>query len=106
MTTLEWLLVVLGLGLVTYAFRAGPILALADRDLPQIVVVALRNVGPAVLAALVVTLVADPDAVNSGVTVPEVAGLVAGALTAWRFKNMMITLAAGMIVFWLLLWLL
>ena len=49
------LLVIVLAGIGSYLFRSVFILALADRTPPPVVSKALRNVGPAVLSALVVT---------------------------------------------------
>ncbi len=105
MSAVSWFGVVFVLGGATYAMRAGPILVLADRELPAAAVRLLRNVGAAVLSALVVTLIADPGAANRGITVAEVAGLVVAIPVAYRTRNLLITLAAGMAAFWLALWL-
>lgn len=90
-------------GLITYVMRAGLILALADAALPQWLLRALRYVGPAVLAALTVTLVADPDAANRGVSWPEVIGLGIAGPVAWKTKNLAVTLVVGMTAFWVVL---
>ncbi len=97
------LIVVLGVGLATYVMRAGLILVLADRELPEPLTRALRYVAPAVLSALVVSLIADPDAQNSGISIAELAGLVIAVPVAWKSKNLLVTLCAGMVVFWVLL---
>lgn len=97
------LIAVIFVGVVTYAMRAGLILALADAELPTWLVRALRYVAPAVLAALTVTLIADPDAANRGIAWPEVAGLLVAGPIAWKTKNLVITLAAGMAAFWIVL---
>ena len=89
--------------ILTYAMRAGLILALADATLPPWLLRALRYVAPAVLTALVVSLVTDPDAPNRGVTAAEVAGLLVAGSVAWRTGNLIATLVAGMGVFWLVL---
>jgi branched-subunit amino acid transport protein len=91
-------------GAATYAMRAGMILTLADRQLPEPAVRALRNVGPAVLSALVVTLVANPEETMNGVTLAEVAGLTSAGVVAFRYRSLIPALAAGMIVFWLIRW--
>lgn len=91
------------IGLVTYAMRGGLILALADAELPPWLLRALRYVAPAVLGALTVTLVADPDAANRGITVPEVVGLLVAGPVAWKTKNLVVTLAVGMAAFWIAL---
>lgn len=97
------LFAVLTVGAITYAMRAGLILALADAELAGWLLQALRYVAPAVLAALTVSLIADPDAPNRGVSGAEVAGLVAAVPVAWKTKNLIVTLAAGMCVFWFVL---
>ena len=103
MSTTTALFAVLTVGAITYAMRAGLILALADAELPAWLLRALRYVAPAVLAALVVSLIADPDAPQQGITFAEVAGLVVAAPVAWKTKNLIATLAAGMATFWLVL---
>ncbi len=97
------LAVVFGVGAVTYLMRAGLILALAGRTLPPWFMKALRYVAPSVLAALVVSLVADPDQANTGLSLAEVAGLVVAGAVIWRVRNLMMALAAGMTAFWLVL---
>lgn len=89
----------------TYLLRAGPLLLLADRALPLVVQRALRNVGPAVLAALVAVSVAagTSDGGGPGVEVAEVGALVAaGAVAFWR-RNLIWSLVAGMAALWILL---
>ena len=94
---------VLFVGLVTYAMRAGLILALADAELPSWLLRSLRYVAPSVLAALVVSLVANPDQANRGVSLAEIVGVVVAIPVAWRTKNLIVTLAVGMTAFWLVL---
>ncbi len=103
MSTWTTLAAVVFVGVVTYVMRAGLILALADAELPPWLLRALRYVAPAVLGALTVTLVADPDAVNRGVSWPEVVGLVVAGPVAWKTKNLAVTLVVGMAAFWLAL---
>ncbi len=90
-------------GAITYALRAGLILVLADRTIPVLVTRALRNVAPAVLSALVVSLIADPGAANVGVSLPELAGLAVAGPLAWWSRNLIVTVTGGMSVFWILL---
>lgn len=86
-------------GIGSYLTRAAFIVALADRSLPPRVERALEFVGPAVLSALVITLMVDETGqVAAGV--PEVAALVVGALVAWRIRSLLAVVAAGMAVFW------
>ena len=103
MSTTTALLAVLGVGAITYAMRAGLILALADAELPAPLLRALRFVAPAVLAALTVSLIANPDAPNRGITLAEIAGLMVAVPVAWRTKNLIVTLVTGMGTFWVAL---
>lgn len=93
---------VLTVGVITYGARAGPILALADRAMPAELQRALRYVGPAVLSALVVSLLAGGRGIR-GVEVIELVAVAAGCLVAARTRNLIASLAAGMTVLWALL---
>ena len=93
-------LAILVVGVGTYASRAVFILALANRRIPDPVLVALQFVGPAVLAALIVALLMDADG-TVAIGVPEVAAFVVGGAVAYRTRNHIFTLIAGMTVFWL-----
>jgi len=92
-------IVVVGLG--TYVSRAVFILALANRRIPESVMVPLQFVAPAVLAALVVALLIDDDG-SVAIGLPELAAFAAGAAVAWYSRNHILTLVAGMGVFWLI----
>ena len=89
--------VVVGFG--TYVFRAVFIVALAKRRIPDVVLVALRYVGPAVLGALIVALLTDSEG-NVEIGIPEVAAFVAGGFVAHRTRSHIWTLFAGMAVYW------
>ena len=95
------LTIVIALG--TYLLRAVPALLLADRELPVPVQRALRNVGPAVLAALVVVSVASTADGGIEVEVAEVAALVAAGGVAWWRRNLIWSLLAGMAALWITL---
>jgi branched-subunit amino acid transport protein len=87
-------------GLGTYFSRSSFILALAKRRIPDPVLVALQFVAPAVLASLVVALLIDED---GGVAIgpPEILGFVVAGVVARLTKNHILTLVAGMGVFWI-----
>lgn len=87
-------------GLGTYLSRAVFILALANKRIPDAVLVALQFVAPAVLSALVVALLINEDG-SVGIGIPELSAFAAGALVASRSRNHIYTLAAGMGVFWI-----
>jgi branched-subunit amino acid transport protein len=86
-------------GIGTYVMRVVFIVALANKRIPEAVLVALRYVGPAVLSALIVTLLADSEG-NVEMGLPEVAGFIAGGVVAYRTRGQIWTLFAGMTVFW------
>lgn len=93
-------LAVLVVGLGTYVTRASFIVGLANRRIPRRVSRGLEFVGPAVLAALVVTLLVDENGqVAAGL--PEVAGLAVGAVVGLRTRAVLWVVAAGMSTFWL-----
>ena len=87
---------------ITYASRAGLILFLADRPLPAEAVRALRYVGPSVLSALTVNLLAGGRGMD-GVTGPEVAAVAVGAVVAALTKNLLASLFAGMSTIWIII---
>lgn len=105
MSALAAITAVVSVGVITYASRAGLIVFLADRPLPANITRALRYVGPAVLSALTVNLIAGGRGV-AGVEFVEVGALAVAILVAAVARNLIAALAAGMGALWLLLWLL
>ena len=96
-------LIVIGMGLVTYGIRLTPIVLLGRIEIPLIMQRALRFVPPAVLTAIVVPelLYRDSQIDVSLTNVRLLAGLIA-IVVAWRTKNALITIGAGMIALWVL----
>lgn len=96
-------LILLGMGLVTYAIRLVPLLALERWPLPARLRQALRFVPAAVLSAIVF-----PEVLRPGGTLDLSFGnhrLIAGGLAvviAWFSKNVLLTIAGGMAVLWAL----
>ena len=99
------ILIVLVIGVMTYSMRAVAIVALAHRTIPPAAQRTLRNVGPAVLAALTFNLAAGGDGGPQMELAEVLALLVAGGVAWWR-KNLIQTLAAGMLTLWSVSWLL
>ena len=66
---------------------------------------ALRYVGPAVLSALTINLIAGGQGIG-GVEFVEVAALGVAIVVAAVARNLLAALGAGMVTLWLLLWLL
>jgi branched-subunit amino acid transport protein len=95
------IVIVLVVAVMTYAMRAGVIVAFADRPIPVPVERALRYVGPSVLAALAINLAAGGEG-GPSLDVAEAAALiVAGGVAIWR-RNLIWTLLAGMTTLWML----
>ena len=99
-------LTVLGMGLITYALRLSFILLLGRIDVPPLVRQALHYVPPAVLSAIIFPELLLPggqlDLSMGNLRLP--AGLLA-ALVAWRTRNVLLTITAGMVALWLMQWL-
>jgi branched-subunit amino acid transport protein len=97
-----WLIIV-AIGLVTYVLRFSMI-ALAGRvELPPLVQRGLSYVPPAVLSAIILPELLYPDGAFTltFANTRLIAGVLA-TLVAWRTRNVLLTIAAGMAVFWLL----
>lgn len=88
-------------GLGTYVSRALFILALAKRRIPDPVMVSLQFVAPAVLAALVISVLTNDDG-TVAIGIPELAAFIAGGATVYKTRNHILTLVVGMTVFWAL----
>ena len=100
---MRYWLIILGMGLVTYAVRLS-IIALSGRgDVPPAMRRALRFVPPAVLTALAAPAIIRPEGVvNLSVTnIQLIAGSVA-ALVAWKTRSALFTIAVGMAMLWTL----
>lgn len=99
-------LTVLGVGLGTYLLRLSFIPLWQKLSIPPLVHQALAYVPTAVLAALVLPALVRPEGViDLG---PDNLRLLAGGLAAavaWFSRNVLLTLATGMGVLWLLQWL-
>ena len=95
---------VVSVGMITYASRAGLIVFLADRPLPANITRALRYVGPAVLSALTVNLIAGGQGID-GVEFVEVTAVAVAIVVAAFARNLIAALGAGMATLWILLWL-
>lgn len=100
-TQAQWLAVI-GMGLATYAIRLSMIALLGRTGIPPLVRRALRFVPPAVLSAIILPeLLRYQGQLSVSPGNPRlVAGLVA-ALVAWRSKNALATIAAGMVTLWI-----
>jgi branched-subunit amino acid transport protein len=88
-------------GIGTLMMRASFVVALARRRISEPVLAILELVGPAVLGALVLSLLVGPDG-GLAVGVPEAAGLLVGGVLAYRTRNLVVMVVAGMAAYWAL----
>lgn len=93
-------LAILSTGIGTYLSRSIFILSLANRRIPPIVRAALEYVAPAVLGALVITMLITPEGVVA-LGYAEVFALAVASVVALRTRNHILTVVAGMAVFWI-----
>jgi branched-subunit amino acid transport protein len=102
-TTLTLWLTIIGIGAITYVIRLSFIVLLGRLSMPAWLGRALRFVPPAVLSAIILPeLVLPGGALNLSLSNPRlIAGTIA-AVVAWRTKNVLLTIGAGMAVLWLL----
>ncbi|MDP5053228.1 MAG: AzlD domain-containing protein [Congregibacter sp.] len=86
-------------GLGTYLSRALFIVALAERRFPPLALRALEYVAPAVMGALIVSMLTTSEG-EVMLGSPELAGLTCAAAVAYKTRNHIYTLLTGMLVFW------
>lgn len=96
-------LIIIGMGVITYAIRLSMIVMSGQIQIGDDLQRALRYVPPAVLSAIIL-----PELVQPGGTLDLslgnerlLAGLIA-IVVAWTTKNMIWTVAIGMIALWIL----
>jgi Predicted membrane protein len=97
-----WLLI-LGIGLATYATRLSFILFLGQAEMPTLLLRILRFVPIAVLTAIIVPqLVLPQGIIDLSLKNPRwIAGLLA-AVIAWKTRNIFLTIVVGMVGLWIL----
>ncbi|MCB0028796.1 MAG: AzlD domain-containing protein [Anaerolineales bacterium] len=97
------LLVIIGMGLVTYLIRVGPFLMLSRWELPQSWQRGLQYVPAAVLAAIIVPEVLVPaGGLQFTPGNPRLLAALIALLVAWRWQNAVLTVVVGMVALWLL----
>ena len=96
-------LTIVGMGAITFAIRASFFMLPEGVSLPPWLLRALRYVPAAVLTAIIVPELVMPHGAFD--LSPGNERLLAGTvaiLVAWRTRNVVLTVAAGMVVLWLL----
>lgn len=97
---ITWLLII-GIGIVTYALRLSFILSLGRWEIPALALKAMRFVPIAVLTAIIVPQLLLPgQTIDLSLHNPRwLAGLLA-AIIAWRTRNVFLTIVVGMLALW------
>lgn len=98
------ILVIAIAGIGTYLLRLSFIGLIGDRPVPAWAERPLRYVAPAVLAALVApaVLLSQGSVVLSPAANPRFLAAVIAAVVAWRFRNVGLVIASGMVSLWIL----
>lgn len=102
----RFILIILGMAVVTYLPRFLPMYVLTRLEIPKIVIAWLRYVPVSVLAALIIPGILTTSERQMFITVGN-AYLLASILSflvAWRSKNMMLTVTVGMAIVLVLQW--
>ena len=91
------------IGVVTYAIRLSCIGLLGQREMPALLLKALRFVPLTVLPAIILPqLFLRNNTLALSLQNPRwIAGLLA-AVVAWRTRNVLLTIVAGMVGLWVL----
>ena len=100
MTFQNYLLLLLGMGLVTYLPRLLPLFFLSQRQLPQWLVDWLELIPVAILAALLAPSLVIDDASRINLLRPELWVAIPTFLFAMRSKSLGGTVLVGMVLFW------
>ena len=96
-------LIILGMGLVTYAVRLSLIGVIKQLTLPPLVMRALRFVPPAVLSAIILPELLRPAGrIDLTLANPRLLAGIIAALVAWRTRNIVATVVVGLAVVWII----
>ncbi|MBM4423448.1 MAG: AzlD domain-containing protein [Chloroflexi bacterium] len=102
MTPFQIWITIMAMGLVTYLVRLSFIVAWGRLAMPDVVRRALRYVPTAVLSAIILPEMLRPGGGPINISFSNarlIAGLIAGVV-AWRTRNILLTIAIGMVVLW------
>ncbi len=95
--------VIASMALITYGLRLSVIALLARLRMPRIALRALRFVPPAVLSAIILPEVLRPGGtLNLSLGNARLPAALLAAVVAWRTRNVLLTIGAGMAALWLI----
>jgi branched-subunit amino acid transport protein len=93
--------VIVAIGVVSYVLRAGALLVVAGRTLPERLRLHLGLVGPAAIAALLASFVLTSGATMRVAPVAELLAVVGAMLAVGRTGNLLHAFVVGLPVLWL-----
>lgn len=97
----DFLVLIVGLGLVAYLLRLLPFLFLAARPAPAWLARWLDFIPPAILGAILIpTLLTNPSTREIGLLQPRFLAALPCLAVAWRTRSMAATVLAGMAAYW------
>ena len=103
MAEYDYLIIVIGMGLVTYIPRWAPLFFLSRRSLPQWFIRWLDLIPAAILSALLMpALLTNGEPRHLDLLKPELLAAVPTLLFALKTKSLGGTVIVGMLIFWLL----
>jgi len=94
-------LVVLAIGVIGYALQALILVTVATRPLTDRILVPMRFVGPAALAALTAMLLFTQGGTLRAVPIAELVAIAAGTLAVRRTGTVAYAFVVGLPVYWL-----
>lgn len=99
----QYMLLILGMCLVTYLPRLIPLIALSERKLPEWMIKWLDLVPAAMLSALLLPLLVttgEPKSID--IFKPELLVAIPASIFALKTKSLSGTIIVGMLLFWLI----
>lgn len=96
-----WLLIII-IGALTMAERLSFILLLGQGDIPIWARKALQYVPVTALTALALPAIIITDHSIELSINPKILAAIVAILVAWRTKNILMTISAGMVTFWIM----
>jgi branched-subunit amino acid transport protein len=101
MSFIDYLLLVAGMGLVTYIPRWFPLFALSQRHLPEWLIEWLSLIPIAILAALLAPILFANGETRTISLGPELLVAIPTLFFAWKTRSLGGTVLVGMLLYWL-----
>ena len=104
--TLKLWAVIFAVGALNYLSRLSFIAFFARRSMPPLLARALKYVPAAMLTALIVPMIVEATPAGGlNFVSPKIMAAIVAAVVAYFTRSSLWTLAAGMVVLWLMQWL-